>query len=177
MAINARTNLGGLKPEPLGGTQSETSSLGGNKNFHLVDISSFSLGAENTTTIGSQSGGAGAGKVKFQSFQVVKELDSLSPSLLLDLAAGHHYDTVLIVVRRRSGHMSVPSFVYEMKLVFLTKIHVSGSTSAPTETITGDAGSLALATYNQNSQGQVSLGSTAGWNRVSNTQQLSVGTS
>ena len=70
--------------------------------------------------------------------------------------------------------MSVPLFVYTMKLVFLTKIHVSGSSRPPVETIEGEAGSLALSVYNQSSQGKSSLGPTSGWNRVTNSPASSV---
>jgi type VI secretion system secreted protein Hcp len=175
MAINSGTDLGKLQAEPVGETRNISDALGGGKNFHVVEISSFSLGAENTVTIGSQTGGAGAGKVKFQSFEVVKQLDSLSPSLFLDLASGAHYKTVLIVVRRRSGEMSVPSFAYVMKLVFLSEIHVSGSSKPPTEIIHGETGALTLVAYKQNSQGKLSVGTVGGWNRVTNLPASSVG--
>lgn len=174
MALNSNTDLSGIKPEPVGETKSLTDALNGDKNFHLVELSRFDLGAQNTVTIGSQKTGAGTGKVQFQDFTVTKRLDSVSPSLFLTLASGAHYKTVLIVVRRDSGTMSVPLFVYTMKLVFLTKIHVSGSSRPPVETVEGEAGSLALSVYNQSSQGKTNLGPTSGWNRVTNSPASSV---
>jgi Type VI secretion system effector, Hcp len=174
MALNSGTDLAKLKAEPLGETQNLTHTLQGDKNFHLVRISSFSLGAENAVTIGSSTGGAGAGKMKFQSFEVVKPLDSLSPSLFLDLASGAHYSTVLIIVRRRSGEMSIPSFVYVMKLVFLSEIHVSGSSLPPIETVHGEAGALTLVAYKESAQGTPSVGPSGGWNRVTNVPASSV---
>jgi hypothetical protein len=175
MALDSATNLGALKAEPVGQTQNLTNALGGDPKFHIVQISKFSLGAENTVSIGSSSTGAGAGKVKFQNFEVVKPLDNLSPSLFLSLASGQSFKTVLIVVRRRSGNMSVPFFVYEMKLVALTEIHVSGSSKSPTELIQGQAGSLLLAAYKQSAAGALSVGPTGGWNRVTNVPALSAG--
>jgi type VI protein secretion system component Hcp len=154
MVINSGTNLSGLKAERLGQTQNLTQTLSGDQNFHIVQVSSFSLGAENTVSIGSSTSGAGAGKVKFQSFEVVKPLDSLSPSLFLDLASGAHFKTVLIVVRRRSGNMSVPSFVYAMKLVYLSEIHASGSSNSQAEIVHGEAGTLTLAVLHAESRGQ-----------------------
>lgn len=172
MAINARdskADLAELKPEPLGQTDNLRNALGGDPDFALVKISRFSLGADHVVNIGSTSGGAGAGKVSFEDFEVEKPLDGLSPSLFFDLASGNHFKNVLIIVRRRSGQLSVPSFAYEMGLVFLSKIHVSGSTQTPTETITGAAGQLALLAYKQSANGAVAPGNGAGWNRVKNT--------
>jgi type VI secretion system secreted protein Hcp len=174
MAINSGTDLSGLKAEPVGETKNLTETLSGEKNFHLDQISSFSLGAENTVSIGSSTGGAGVGKVKFQTFEVVKPLDSLSPTLFLDLASGGHYQTVLIIVRRTKGNMSIPSFVYELKMVFLSKIHVSGSSKPPIETIQGETGALALAAYQQTSTGKQKV-TIQGWNQVKNVPVSSVG--
>jgi hypothetical protein len=175
MAINSGTNLSGLKAEPVGQTQNLTQTLRGDPNFHIVQISRFSLGADNTVAIGSSTSGAGAGKVKFQDFEVVKPLDGLSPSLFVDLASGAHFKTVLIVVRRRSGNMSIPAFVYVMKLVALTEIHVTGSSESPTEFVHGQAGTLALAAYTQSSGGKLAVGTPGGWNRVTNAPASSVG--
>lgn len=168
MAINAKADVSKLKPEPLGQTANLTNALGGDPDFALVKISRFSLGADRPVNIGSQSSGAGVGKVSFEDFEVEKPLDNLSPSLFSDLASGDHFKNVFIVVRRRSGQLSVPSFAYEMGLVFLTKIHVSGSTQIPTETLTGAAGQLALLAYKQGANGALAPGNGAGWNRVTN---------
>lgn len=46
-----------------------------------IELYSFSLGAHNTTTIGSATGGAGAGKVSFSSFSIMKKTDKTSPIL------------------------------------------------------------------------------------------------
>src|ERR1700740_1535883 len=43
------------------------------------EIKDFSFGVENPTTIGSATGGAGAGKVKFHEFVIKKVTDSASP--------------------------------------------------------------------------------------------------
>ena len=44
------------------------------------EIKDFSFGVENPTTIGSATGGAGAGKVKFNEFTIKKTSDSASPA-------------------------------------------------------------------------------------------------
>jgi hypothetical protein len=80
----------------------------------------------------------------------------------------------LIALCRRSGDMSIPSFVYEMKTVFLSTIHVSGSSKPPIEIIRGETGALALAAYKQNSQGKQTV-NVGGWNQVKNMPPSSVG--
>src|SRR4051794_39288982 len=44
-----------------------------------IQIKSFDMGIENPTTIGSMSGGAGAGKAKFDELTVEKPVDSTTP--------------------------------------------------------------------------------------------------
>ena len=56
---------------------------------------------------------------------------------------------------------------YEMKTVFLSKIHVSGSSKTPIEIIHGEMGALALAAYKQNPQGKQTV-IAGGWNQVKN---------
>jgi len=69
-----------------------------------IEIYSFSLGASNPTTIGSATGGAGAGKVSLSSFNFMKKTDKVSPVLFQACASGVHYAkatvTLAILVRR-----------------------------------------------------------------------------
>jgi Type VI secretion system effector, Hcp len=48
------------------------------------EIKDFSFGVENPTTIGSATGGAGAGKIKFNEFTIKKTSDSASPAFFQD---------------------------------------------------------------------------------------------
>jgi hypothetical protein len=50
----------------------------GSKGSPAFEIKDFNFGSENRTTIGSATGGAGAGKVKFNEFGVTKTIDSSS---------------------------------------------------------------------------------------------------
>ena len=47
-----------------------------------IEIYSFSLGASNPTTIGSATGGAGAGKVSLSSFNFMKKTDKVQPGII-----------------------------------------------------------------------------------------------
>ena len=46
------------------------------------EIKDFSFGVENPSTIGSATGGAGAGKVKFNEFTITKHVDAATPQLM-----------------------------------------------------------------------------------------------
>ena len=54
-------------------------------------ILDFSFGIENPTTIGSATGGAGAGKIKFNEFTIKKTTDSASPAFFGNAESGSHY--------------------------------------------------------------------------------------
>jgi len=45
------------------------------------ELTSFSFGANNHSTVGSHKGGSGAGKVSVSSFNIMKKTDNASPSL------------------------------------------------------------------------------------------------
>ncbi len=63
-----------------------------------IQLESFSWGASNPTTIGSATGGAGAGKVKFSDISVGKVVDKSSPDLVAFCASGKHIDRALLEV-------------------------------------------------------------------------------
>jgi type VI secretion system secreted protein Hcp len=65
----------------------------------FVQVESVQFGFENAITIGSATGGAGGGKVKFKNFTMVKKVDSTSPALFHNLCAGAHYAKVILMVR------------------------------------------------------------------------------
>src|SRR5438034_3101761 len=64
------------------------------------EIKDFSFGVENPTTIGSATGGAGAGKIKFNEFTIKKTTDKASPAFFKNCATGAHYKTVIIAIRK-----------------------------------------------------------------------------
>src|SRR5262245_58688834 len=58
----------------------------------VVEIKDFSFGVENPT-IGSATGGAGAGKIKFNEFTIKRTTDSASPAFFVNSPAGASYAT------------------------------------------------------------------------------------
>ncbi len=67
-----------------------------------IEISSFSWGASNTT-IGSATGGAGAGKASFQDLHFEQLFDKSSPQVALYCATGKHIATATLSVRKAGG--------------------------------------------------------------------------
>lgn len=65
------------------------------------DVLGFSWGVKSPA--GSQTGGAGAGKVTFSSLNVVKKVDANSPALLLDAASGTPIDQVKLTITDPHG--------------------------------------------------------------------------
>ena len=50
--------------------------------LNAIQLGEFTLGMENKTTIGSATGGAGAGKVQFAEFTIKKVVDKASGSFM-----------------------------------------------------------------------------------------------
>src|SRR3954469_3270111 len=77
-----------------------------------IELFSFSLGAHNPTTIGSATGGAGAGKVSFSNFSIMKKTDKTSPILFQACAGGTHYGKAVITLRKAGGDAQVEYLKY-----------------------------------------------------------------
>jgi type VI protein secretion system component Hcp len=174
MDLSPQNDLGKLKPTVPGATTSGS----GSQTSQVVTLSSFSLGAQNSTTIGSATSGAGAGKAQFQKFEVVKEVDKASSTLFQDLTTGKFLSSVEIVVRQQGPRgQRIPLAQYLMKQVFITDIHWSGGRSKPTETIQGEYGAFQFVIYQTSNTGTTKVGSAGGWNQVTNSPEPTLGLS
>lgn len=162
-------NLSDSAKQPIGETQ-DINHQGS------LEVKSFEFGAENPTTIGSGTGGAGAGKVKFQNFKVTKEVDFSSAPLYQALAAGAHFPGVALQIRKSGGDQN-DYLVYLFKMVYVTSISWSGGggEEAPEETVEFVYGALGVKYVPQTSAGGQGTAKTfAYWSQVTNTQTLSV---
>lgn len=94
-----------------------------------IDLDSFSWGASNPTTIGSATGGAGAGKVNFKELVVTKHVDKASAKLFLHCCNGVHFPEATITVRKAGGDGGGSGrdyLVYTFDTVFVTSIDWAG---------------------------------------------------
>lgn len=122
----------------------------------VFEIKDFSFGIENPTTIGSATGGAGAGKAKFNEFTIQKTADSASPLFFKNCATGVHYSKVTLEMRKAGGssETGTPFLKYTFSTVFTTKVSWSGpGDEGPEESITFVYGALAVQYTPQNSDG------------------------
>ncbi len=130
------------------------------------EIKDFSFGVENATTIGSATGGAGAGKIKFNEFTIKKTSDQSSPAFFKNCCAGAHYKTVTVSMRRTGREAANKEFLrFKFDTVFTTKIDWSGpGDEGPGESITFVYGKLGIRFTPESG----SKPAAAGWDQVTN---------
>jgi type VI secretion system secreted protein Hcp len=104
-----------------------------------TELMSFAWGANNPSTIGSSTGGAGSGKVSVSSFVIRKRSDSASPLLFQACCRGDHYPTAVVTLRKAGGTGGqMPFIVYKFTTVYVDGIQWSGASGGddtPTETV------------------------------------------
>lgn len=161
----------GVPPELITFTDSTNSiSPAGPAAGGAFEIKDFSFGVENATTIGSATGGAGSGKVKFNEFTIKRTIDKASPVFFKNCASGAHYKTVVLQMRRAGA--TTPFLTYTFDTVFTTKINWSGpGDEGPTEAITFVYGKLAVA-YAAPAGSPPGSAVQAGWDQISNRNWL-----
>ncbi len=102
-------------------------------------IVSFSANLENALTLGSATGGSGAGKAKLGPVVVTKALDAVSPRLMCLAATGLHFDASLELPGGAADGKPVKGqgTTYELETVFVTKLASQGSMAEeePRETV------------------------------------------
>lgn len=165
MAYDAFMWLEGGAPESKGETTDHAYAA-----KHAFEIFSFSLGLSNPVTLGSQSGGAGAGKVIFSSFSIMKKTDSASPTMMLNCAKGQHF-TAAHVVLRKAGGDALEYLTYDFKEVFVESIQWSGSSGgddAPAESVSFAYGSIDLKYTPQKGKGEKGTTIPASWSILTN---------
>ncbi len=141
-----------------------------------LEIKEFSFGVENPTTIGSMSGGAGAGKAKFNEFTVKKGVDRASPALFLACGQGCHFPQATLTIRKAGGK-KLDYLIYIFYMVYVTKVEWSGGggEEAPEENVTFVYGAMQIQYQMQDTTG-AAVGSPAvmSWSVITNSQNLGV---
>jgi type VI secretion system secreted protein Hcp len=146
----------------------------------VVEIRSFSLEVENTTSIASATSGAGAGKATFDPVVIEKSVDLLSESLYQMNTTGTHAAKMQVFMRK-AGTATAPKpyLVYGFGMVFVNKIEWSASEGddQPIERVEFAYGSLSLAYYPQKPDGTfaATTATRITWNQMLNNDQLPQG--
>jgi type VI secretion system secreted protein Hcp len=131
-----------------------------------IDVVSFDWDAENPTTIGSATGGAGTGKVKFNEFTITKTADTASPKLFQTMATGSHFKKAILTVRKAGA--KEPYYEIRFHTVFVTKIANAGDNpNHPMESV-----SFVYGTLETVARGLTTSEAPAqfGWDQVTNTK-------
>jgi type VI secretion system Hcp family effector len=144
---------------------------------NIFEVEDFSFDIEQTLNIGSQSKGAGAGKVTFNPFSITRPIDKSSPVLFKNACAGTPFQWVGLGFRKGSGGDASGQFflAFHFKLVAVKTISWSHDETSPKETITFEYGGLQIHYGIQQPNGQISPENPQGWNRVKNVADQDVG--
>jgi len=137
---------------------------------HVFEIDEYSFDIEQTLNIGSQSTGAGAGKITFNPFSITRKIDKASPVLFDMTCSGTAFDTVGLGLTRTTGGAAGVQFVlsFTFKLVAVKTMAFAGAADVPKEGVTFEYGGLQIRYGQQSSTGAPGAVVTGGWNRVRN---------
>ena len=143
------------------------------KSNQFLKIASFSSDIVQTLNIGSQSTGAGAGKITFNPFSIKKTADAVSPVLFQNAASGTPFKTVDVFVVNGGNFITVR---HTYKLVAVKTISWSADSDEPgmMETVTFEYGGLIVIFNQQGPDGKMSKIFQGGWNRVRNVRDVDV---
>lgn len=136
----------------------------------LFEVEDFSFDIEQTLNIGSQSTGAGAGKVTFNPFSINRKIDKASPLLFRMACAGTPFSDVRLGLRKSAGsdQSGIIYLVFCFKLVACKTIAWSYDDESPKEALTFEYGGLQVFYMNQKPDGTLDKQYAGGWNRVKN---------
>jgi type VI secretion system Hcp family effector len=144
----------------------------------VFEIEDFSFDIEQTLNIGSQSKGAGAGKVTFNPFSITRKIDRASPQFFQMACSGTAFQLVTLALRKSAGgvgtgdaDVSGKMFLrFDFKLVAVKTVSWSYDDESPKEEVTFEYGGLQVRYNLQNPDGTFTSSNlfTAGWNRVNN---------
>jgi type VI secretion system Hcp family effector len=139
----------------------------------LFEVEDYSFDIEQVLNIGSQSSGAGAGKVTFNPFSITRKIDKASPVLFDMACSGQAFKQVGLALRKSGNNTQTSGLVYlrfDFKLVAVKTISWSHDDESPKETVTFEYGGMLIRYCQQNPNGSLNAAIPGGWNRVNNKQ-------
>lgn len=151
------------------GTLTCTSSSAGQVKFN---VSYFNFGVQSAQNIGSQSSGAGAGKVTFHPLEVHASLSTF-PSLMTPAASGSIFQSCLLDTTLNDGSQDE----FEFKLVAIASLTAVASMPVqPNEParytdVNFEYGAIEVRSVSGSDDGGTGSPTGAGWNQVTNQNQ------
>ena len=156
-----------LKIQATPAIQGETVDATFSPSPRAIELISFDWSAENPVTIGSASGGSGAGKAKLNRLTVEKRVDSASAALFQRLASGAHIPSMELFVRK-GGATGLGHLRYRFTGVFVSSVSPSGDGEEMRERVTFEYGSVAQRYTQLTATGTAGTVFAAGWNQIAN---------
>lgn len=143
------------------------------------ELLSFEIGAENSINIGNVSSGGGAGRATFKEMTLTKKVDSATTGIFANLAAGDHFNDMVIVVRSSSdgsGSTGLTFLKYEFKLVMVSDISWSASDGDDIveETVTFQYGAKKITYTKQDMNGQAGDMFDSAWSQILNQANFAI---
>jgi type VI protein secretion system component Hcp len=163
---------------------SNANALIGNTKQDCVTVNSISYDFMQTLNIGSQSAGAGAGKINFNPLTIYKNLDALSSALFLNMANGSPFKSVNVFFRQSTPTLGQSGtdihtkqqystvVMVQFGLVAIKTIRVTAKTGESSlsnnEEVVLEYGGIKMSIFNPSANGTAALMTTSGWDMVNN---------
>ncbi len=123
-----------------------------------IQLLSFSWGGSQVSSVAG-TGGSGAGKVDLADLSVMKHLDSASPLIYKNLAAGTHLQTATLSASKAGAGGTSGGSVAFLKItlgeLFVTSMQLSGSSELPTESVSFSYNTIKYEYSKQDDQGNL----------------------
>ena len=139
-------------------------------NSNIFEVESYSVDIVQVLNIGSQSTGAGAGKVTFDPLIITRKTDRTSPILYQMACSGTPFQSVALVLCKSAGGTTATTVFqkFTFKLVAIKSIAWASDAEEPKETVTFEYGGLVIEYWVQAADGSLGAKVLGGWNRVKN---------
>jgi type VI secretion system Hcp family effector len=139
-----------------------------------IAVEAYNLEIAQTLNIGSQSAGAGAGKVTFHPFQIKKHYDTASPKLFQAACTAANLGPVTFsIVKTGSGSTDgktapKPYLVITFNLIYVKTIIVETLGAYTMEVVSFEYGAIAFAYSTMSPSGALTAATQFGWDRTKN---------
>ncbi|MEW6477243.1 MAG: type VI secretion system tube protein Hcp [Actinomycetota bacterium] len=138
-----------------------------------IVVQAYSFGVSNTASLGSATGGAGAGKAVFSDLNFTTAMSSASPKLLLACASGKHFPDAVLTLRKAGGSKGALEFCkVTLKEVLISSFQDAGASAEnlPTDSATLTFGAIKFEYFTQDPSGKTVPAASGGWSQKENKQ-------